>query len=569
MNRTPWSSRARAVLLLGLSGLLAACGGGGDNGGSNGNGGGNNNGGGPNPAPVNQAPTVQITAPASNASFATTASISVTANASDADGSVASVRLFVDGSEHSTDTIAPYTFQVSPGLSAGSHTLGVVATDNQGATNEATVTVNVTAPANQAPTVAISAPANNASFTTTENISVTANASDTDGSVSWVELFLDDNAAAYATITSAPNSFTIAAGTLAAGSHTLKAIATDDKGAKGESQVTVTITAPPALSATVYLVGDEVDLGTNNRVVKYWKNGVPFELSNRNFSAEASSMVVSGSDVYVAGWERNTNTYTVATYWKPDGTAVTLGGPSAHSQATSIAVVGGDVYVAGWEAVGTGGRRVARYWKNDAAGVVSLTDGSRAAEAAAIAVSGSDVYVAGYEASAPTAGFPVIKYWKNGAGAAVTLTTAQTSANGVGSIAVSGSDVYVAGYEANVAKYWKNGAAGAIVLGDAGAISFAHDILVVDGAVYVAGEQRPNASGVHTAKVWREGEVTNLTTGEFDASATSIAVLGSDVYVLGVERLVSKYWVNGVATSATTASAGTSRVAIVVTGPGN
>jgi hypothetical protein len=72
---------------------------------------------------------------------------------------------------------------------------------------------------------------------------------------------------------------------------------------------------------------------------------------------------------------------------------------------------------------------------------------------------------------------------------------------------------------------------------------------------------------VHTAKYWRDGTAINVTDGVYDAGASSIAVVGSDVYVLGVERLVGKYWVNGIATSATTFSVGKSGVAIVVTKP--
>ncbi|MBN6149574.1 chitinase [Xanthomonas sp. AmX2] len=80
----------------------------------------------------NQPPTVALTAPASGASFSSGAAITVSANAADADGSIAKVEFFRGATSLGSDTSAPYGVTWS-NASAGSHQLTAVATDNQGA----------------------------------------------------------------------------------------------------------------------------------------------------------------------------------------------------------------------------------------------------------------------------------------------------------------------------------------------------------------------------------------------------------------------------------------------------
>jgi chitinase len=92
----------------------------------------------------NQAPAVSITAPANNATFTAPASISFTANASDADGSVTKVEFFNGSTSLGAATAAPYTVNWT-NVSAGSYTVTAVATDNTGATTTSspvTLTVN-------------------------------------------------------------------------------------------------------------------------------------------------------------------------------------------------------------------------------------------------------------------------------------------------------------------------------------------------------------------------------------------------------------------------------------------
>ena len=96
------------------------------------------------PIPTNKAPIVNWAAvPVNGSWFLPTDTFAVDAYASDPDGSVAKVVFYLDNQIVATDTVAPYHAVVS-GLTAGVHTLGLVAWDNQGRTAQAgNVTINV------------------------------------------------------------------------------------------------------------------------------------------------------------------------------------------------------------------------------------------------------------------------------------------------------------------------------------------------------------------------------------------------------------------------------------------
>src|SRR5204863_6154563 len=87
-------------------------------------------------------PDVSITAPANNSTFFSGASVNITANATDADGTVDSVEFFVDGSKVGSDISSPYTFSWT--ATVGTHSLTAKATDNNGAnTMSAIVSIQV------------------------------------------------------------------------------------------------------------------------------------------------------------------------------------------------------------------------------------------------------------------------------------------------------------------------------------------------------------------------------------------------------------------------------------------
>ncbi len=137
---------------------------------------------------VNVAPIVLITSPANNAQFTIGASIPITATASDAGGSITKVEFFRGTTKLGEDLSSPYSFAWN-NATLGAHVLTAKATDNLN--NSATsAPVNITVVSvNVGPIISITSPANNAQFTTGDPITITATASDVNGTLSKVEFF--------------------------------------------------------------------------------------------------------------------------------------------------------------------------------------------------------------------------------------------------------------------------------------------------------------------------------------------------------------------------------------------
>jgi putative adhesin/Big-like domain-containing protein/glucodextranase-like protein len=120
-------------------------------------------------------------------------------------------------------------------------------------------------PPNSPPAVAITSPANGASFLAPATINVAATASDSDGTVSKVEFFRDG--ALVGTATSAPYAVTLTA--VPAGTYSLTAKATDDRGASTLSAaVVVTVTSPPPSPPPPPTVGITVTSPFNGASIK-------------------------------------------------------------------------------------------------------------------------------------------------------------------------------------------------------------------------------------------------------------------------------------------------------------
>jgi hypothetical protein len=195
----------------------------------------------------NVPPSAAITSPAAGASFAFGAPVSISVDASDVDGSVATVEFFADDIKIGEDTAAPYTLQWS-GASVGTHVLTARATDNEGSLRtSATVTINVNAPANQAPQVSLLAPADGSSVPFGTPVTLEASASDPDGSIARVDFYA--NGVLVGSDTSEPYSVTWSNAAVA--THSITAAAVDNAGASTTSAARSVTVTPSGGAATV------------------------------------------------------------------------------------------------------------------------------------------------------------------------------------------------------------------------------------------------------------------------------------------------------------------------------
>jgi chitinase len=238
--------------------------------------------------PGNQAPSVNITSPANNATFTSPANVTITASASDADGSVTKVEFYNGGAKLGEATASPYSYTWS-NVANGTYTFTAKATDNGGAVStSAAVTITVgtgggtgcngieawTATGvylsgkqvvynnkiyearwwtqneqpdlnlgdgkvwkyisdcngggtNIAPVVTLTSPASGATFSAPATVTISATASDADGTVSKVGFY--NGGALLNEVTAAPYSYTWS--NVAAGTYNITAKATDNSGA--------------------------------------------------------------------------------------------------------------------------------------------------------------------------------------------------------------------------------------------------------------------------------------------------------------------------------------------------
>lgn len=311
---------------------------------------------------------------------------------------------------------------------------------------------------------------------------------------------------------------------------------------------TTNILTPPPGGVNIYATGSWDSNG--NKVLRYWKNGIPVILTNSAKLSDANSIstsgiVVSGNDVYVCGNDFNEYSKTsAATYWK-NGVLVEVGDTSKNSFANSIAVSGADVYVAGYEewynAISQFTFNQAVYWKNGSPVILGDTLSNSIAQS--IFVAGNDVYVVGTWNSEAT-------LWKNGKPS----TFADSSMYGSAlSILVLGNGIYPVWVGEN------NSGASAIYGGNGLALNLqavpglyteVTSIAVEGNDIYASGYNTSNSAfASFNAMYWKNGTAVILT--DKDASynnATSVAVSGNDVYVGGNEfALGGVIWKNGVA----------------------
>lgn len=218
----------------------------------------------------NALPLVALTAPAPGAQFLAPASITLTATASDPDGSIALVEYFDGANKIGSATTPPYTV-VWNGAAFGPHTLTARARDNGNASDlSAPVDIVVVS---LPPAVALTAPANNALFIAGNSVPLAATATDPDTPVALVEFFVDGAKVAEDSVPPYAASWTATAGY-----HSLTAVATDITATRGTS-------APVRVFAQAVSVTESV-LVASNSVWRYHDQGIDLGAAwtNLNFA---------------------------------------------------------------------------------------------------------------------------------------------------------------------------------------------------------------------------------------------------------------------------------------------
>ena len=192
-------------------------------------------------------PSVTITNPVNNATFAPGGTIEIRAAAQAPYGTISKVEFYAGTTLLFTDTESPYGYEWS-NVPLGNYTLTAKATSNTGVVAVSDL-VHVSVVASKPPVVNITSPANNTTFAAPANINVSAVATDPDanGTVSKVEFYV--NNALLFIDTKSP--FTYSWTDVPVGNYTFTAKATDNTGLVTTSQevaVSVVPNKAPAVS---------------------------------------------------------------------------------------------------------------------------------------------------------------------------------------------------------------------------------------------------------------------------------------------------------------------------------
>lgn len=205
------------------------------------------------------APVIAVTSPLPTSSLFVGVPFTVIANASDPDGTVASVQFFANGvSMGAPDTSSPFNMSFTP-TATGAYSLTAVATDNGGnQTTSAAVVVNVGNP--DPPAVSITSPINGSGITINTAQTLRASASSANGTIASVQFFA--NGSPLGTVSAAPFDFTWTPTT--GGTYQLTAVATDNIGTQTTSAPVTVLVVASGGSDNVY-VGNYASSGETGR----------------------------------------------------------------------------------------------------------------------------------------------------------------------------------------------------------------------------------------------------------------------------------------------------------------
>ena len=241
---------------------------------------------------VNAPPAVNIDLPADGASFVPPASITLSAQATDSDGTIDHVTFYHGANLIGTDATPPFTATWGV-VDPGSYALSAMAFDHHGASTLSSA-VNITVLPNTPPTVTLTQSAPDTQLAT---LILTADAHDSDGSIVRVEFYNDTTL--LGTATTPP--FTYTWQNVGPAHYTVYANAIDNGGASTTSPgVAFSVVSGNVTPGVYYVYPDHLNMprvitdSANNVVWRYNSdaigNGAPNEDPDANGTAFAYNM---------------------------------------------------------------------------------------------------------------------------------------------------------------------------------------------------------------------------------------------------------------------------------------
>ncbi len=287
--------------------------------------------------PVNSLPAIAISGPANATVFNAPASIVITANATDADGTISKVEFYNGTVLLGSDLTSPYSYTWS-NVAAGSYTIYAKATDNSGGVSTSAgvaLSVKTVITVNTPPTVSLTSPANSSSYTAPAAVTITANAADANGTISKVEFY--NGSTLLGTDMSSPYSYSWTA--IAAGNYVITAKAYDNLNAVTTSVASaITVTSVPVSSVNgingpscitagqtyTYTVVPE----SNPTTISFWSNSAAVIIQDatdkKKMTIQVPSHMTGTSFTLYSGVN-----YSVSPWYKEYTKVVKVGGCSA------------------------------------------------------------------------------------------------------------------------------------------------------------------------------------------------------------------------------------------------
>ncbi len=208
----------------------------------------------------NTPPMVSISSPRDGSVFAVNDSVIINISATDSDDAIQSVEIYIADSLAATLTSAPYTYEWTANRE-GSINIRAVATDTASQRAETSINISIGNNTNRPPMVELTTPRDGSEYVAAETVNISASASDSDGSITQVDFYVDD--VIVGSDSSSPFTATWSA---TEGTHQIRARATDNEDATTYSQIstiTVTTNTPPGQCSGIpeYQAGNNYSAG--------------------------------------------------------------------------------------------------------------------------------------------------------------------------------------------------------------------------------------------------------------------------------------------------------------------